>query len=394
MSWSIPSVPPSQRPEAIKLYIWLPIFVVIMGIGAAAVLLFWPQDRSTHTPKFWLLLVGAPASVCAVLFGMMLTRWERQQIVAEESEREAARLAALWRAWARHHLGVVRAVAFLPTVQTAEQLVAGEVAMPVNLQRSVGFYWGEKDKADIRRDRFLGLVVDRFADDLANVRSLEVVLILDGTSQAGAAQWKAESGRLLAEALPGIACDIRVADATSCVARLEANLGQDQMPAQLIVAAQIWADAGENTFSEGGAAILLSPRTAGRSVSGVQLEELAGRICRPMTSQTSAMADDVSTMLNMQVAPDSLQQVWSSGLNRACSTAMLSALSTGGADSPTVVQLENALGVPGPVSGWMALALALEAARHGKAHQLVAWQESDAERVHLCVVAPVQPGGA
>lgn len=139
MPWPIPDVAAIARPQPIRIGRWMLVFVAVMGLGAGATLLLWPQGRPTNEVGFWLFLIGLPLTVFALVFGLRLTKWERGQLLAEESEQECRRLDLLWRNWARRDLSVVRAQAFLPIGPAPGELAAAGAHLPVNALRSVGF---------------------------------------------------------------------------------------------------------------------------------------------------------------------------------------------------------------------------------------------------------------
>lgn len=364
-----------------------------MVAGVGAVLLLWPPERPTDALAFWLLLTGAPICAFGLLFGVRLAQWEREQLIAEEGGREAARLTQLWKAWAGRHLTVHRAVAFLPIAETPGQLVAGGADLPAHVQRTIGFRWRNADNADARRETLLGLVADRFADALAGLRSVEVVLIIDHAARLQEARWTADAKRLLEAAIPGCTASVRRIDAADGIGWMEAHVDAHRKTVQLVVAAQLWADEGEHAFSEGAAAMLVGPAAETGTLRPASQEQAAGRLLRPATWSPAGPIDDVTMMLDMQVKPSPLARIWATGLSRDASAALLMAVGTPTQDRVEAFQLDDVLGVPGPVSGWIALAIALEAGVQVQAHQLVAWQEAGGDSAHMCVVVPEKSQG-
>ena len=61
-----------------------------------------------------------------------------------------------------------------------------------------------------------------------------------------------------------------------------------------------------------------------------------------------------------------------------------------GRDRPTEVQVDDVLGLPGPVSGWVALGIALETEGPEHGPRLVVWREPNGDVVLMCAVSPVQ----
>lgn len=395
MPWPIPDVTAITRPQPIGIGSWLLVLVAVMGLGAGATLLLWPQGRPTNEVGFWLLLIGLPLSVFALMFGLRLTKWERGQLVAEESEQECRRLDLLWRDWASRDLSVVRAQAFLPIGTEPGELATAGANLPVNALRPIGFPWAGETKADSRYTTLLDLIVDRFADVLAELQSVEVRLVLDDVSLAQEAQWSAKAKHLLEAAVPGVSVDIHDAGShpTDCLEWMEEGFDVDEAPARLVIAAQIWPDTGKRVFSEGAAALLLKPRTAGRRNRAAHRCIAAAHLLRPMTSSSGTIAADMRQMQGMQGRPGVLPRVWLSGCTQQDRAALLTVLCSSGEDKPAVLPLDDVMGFPGPVSGWIALAIALETAARDSEDQLVAWHTPGSDRTHLCVAVPSKPGG-
>ncbi|WP_438893883.1 hypothetical protein, partial [Bacillus cereus group sp. BC4] len=83
-------LPSSEPPKSIDWRIWSLIFVAVFGLGSATVVLLWPQGRTTHTVMFWMLVIGVPLCLFAVMFGAKLNDWEQRQLEHEERIRENA----------------------------------------------------------------------------------------------------------------------------------------------------------------------------------------------------------------------------------------------------------------------------------------------------------------
>jgi hypothetical protein len=70
MPWPIPELTPSEPPKPIDWRVWSLVFLAAFGLGAAAVVFFWPQGRTTDTVMFWTLVAGVPICLLAILFGV------------------------------------------------------------------------------------------------------------------------------------------------------------------------------------------------------------------------------------------------------------------------------------------------------------------------------------
>ncbi|WP_228939399.1 hypothetical protein [Paraburkholderia saeva] len=136
-------------------------------------------------------------------------------------------------------------------------------------------------------------------------------------------------------------------------------------------------DEQEHEFSEGAAAFLITPGAA-----------QAGFIFRPMTSTRDTLGIGLSQIKEYQVPPERLALAWFTRCEEGESTAIRSAVTTDPKDSTVERLLDKSLGLPGPASGWIALAIAMDA-MHGAGPQLVAWREPESESLYLCTVSPL-----
>jgi hypothetical protein len=355
--------------------------------------MLWPRNQSTQTMTFWVLLIGAPACACGVLFGWRLNRWEQEQLSAEESEREIERVGSLWRDWCRHALPVDHAAGFLPQAVDAGSIGDHDVALPVNANRAEGFDWAKNKTGAQRRSALLGRIAARFEGRLTGFREIALTLVLDDVSLADESTWKTEARRIFEEAVPGVDFNVDVAMAADCAEWIEQYIDVDELPARLIVAAQVWSGEGHHDFSEGAAAILFGSRTAGSGRSGTSAAPAAGYLLRPMTTGDETLKADLSQLVKMQVMPDRLTHIWFTGCGDAFEVATSASLSS--PETKVVDGLVDSLaGLPGPVSGWIALSLALEAGKSIPYPQLVVCRQKGRDQTRLCVVVPAEFEGS
>ncbi|APR35971.1 hypothetical protein BTO02_11685 [Paraburkholderia sp. SOS3] len=387
MSWPIPTLATIERPQPVSARVWLPALLVVAAATAAAVLTMWPHDRSTHTTAFWALLIGAPVCACGLLFGWRLNAWEQQQLIAEESEREKQRLESLWRDWCRRCLPVVHAAAFLPRSIDAASLRDRDAMLPVNTNRATGFDWAKGKTAAERRSALLARIAARFEDRLSACREFTLTLILDEASLAEEAAWQAEARRMFERTVPGVEFEVDMATATDCAEWIEQYIDVDELPARLIVAAQLWSGDGGQAFSEGAAAILFGSRANGYGREGAPIAPAAGYVLRPMTTGDETLKADLAQLMEMQLTTERLTHVWFTGCGDAFEVATTASLSS--PETRIVERLvDSFIGLPGPVSGWIALSLALEAGESIRDSQLIACRQAGAQPARLCVVAP------
>jgi hypothetical protein len=378
MSWPIPVFTKIDYPKPISLRIWLPTLAIIGASAAGAVLMLWPHGKPTNTLVFWATLVGAPLVACALTFGFKLDHWEDEQTDAEELEQEQQRLRGMWREWTRRHLSIVDVAVFPASTNEVDKFVNAKVDIPTNSGRSVTFDWAKGRAIAFRRTRLLHLIAVRFANVLQIRKEVIVTLMLADTSPAHAEAWSQRVTRVFAFLAPQTRFHVEVQSAKDGVQWITRQVDLVDTATRLVIAAQLWTDDDEeHEFSEGVAAFLIEP-----GVSHL------GSIFRPMTTARDTLETGLAQIKNYQVPPERLALAWFTRCEEEESTAIRSALTQDPKDSAVERLLDKFLGSPGPASGWIALAIAMEAMR-GAGPQLVAWREPESEALHLCTVSPL-----
>ncbi len=380
MSWPIPDFKKVEYPEPISVRFWLPALVALALAAVAAVLFFWPQGKPTNTYQFWCTLVGAPFITCLLTFGYRVDRWEKDQTNAEETERNQVRLKTMWRGWTRRHLCVIEAAAFPAATSEIACFAEAKDDLPTNNGRSVTFDWTKDRGTAFRCARLLHLIARRFADKLRLHKEVFVTLMLDDASLAHDQDWTAQLLRIFTRLIPQTTFHVDVQSAKNGVDWITRHVDLVDSATRLVIAAQLWADdedKQQHEFSEGAAAFLTSPDAA-----------QAGFIFRPMTSPRDTLQIGLSQIKDYQITAERLELAWFTRCEEAESTAIRSALTAGANDSADERLLDKSLGLPGPASGWIALAIAMEAMR-GSGPQLVGWREPASESLYLCTLSPL-----
>ncbi|RAR50066.1 hypothetical protein C7401_14358 [Paraburkholderia unamae] len=109
---------------------------------------------------------------------------------------------------------------------------------------------------------------------------------------------------------------------------------------------------------------------------------------RPMISSNAALNLGLSQIYEYQMSRDQHRQIWFTGGHDDESTAIRMGLPLDSTDMPPDRLLDTPLGNPGPSSGWIALAIAMEAMREA-GPQLIGWREPNSESLYLCTVSPL-----
>lgn len=378
MTWPIPVFTKIEYPKPISLRVWLPTLVIIASCAAAAVLLLWPHGKPTNTLQFWCMLLGAPLVACALAFGIRLNDWEDDQTDAEEAETEQDRLREMWREWSRRNLHVIDAAAFPAATDEIAEFSGSKIDLPSHKERNVAFPWAKGRAPAFRRTRLLRLVAVRFAHALRTRKEVIVTLMLDAPSLGQARAWTECATRVLSGFAPGVRFRFEAQSATDGAQWITQLVDRIDPATRLVIAAQIWADKeDEHKFSEGAAAFLIEPDTS-----------KAGSIMRPMTTTRDELETGLIQIKEYQTPSERPALAWFTRCEEGESTAIRSALTADPNDSAVERLLDKSLGLPGPASGWIALAIAMEAMRGG-GPQLVAWREPESESLYLCTISPL-----
>jgi hypothetical protein len=378
MSWPIPVFTKIEYPKPISWRLWLPTLVAIAAGAVGAVLMLWPHGKSTHTLQFWAALIGAPLVACALAFGFRRDQWEDEQTDAEEAEKEQKRLRGMWQEWTRRHLCVVDVAAFPAATNEIAKFANAKINLPVNSGRSVTFDWLKGRTLAFRRTRLLHLVARRFVDTLRDRREVVVTLVLDVATPEHIDAWIRRATRVFSFVAPQTKFHVEVQTTKDGVQWLTQQVDLVDTATRLVIATQIWVGKEEKReFSDGAAAFLIAP-------DAPQL----GAIFRPMTTTRDALEIALGQIKDYQASTERMAFAWFTRCEEGESIGIRSALTQDPKDSAVERLLDRFLGLPGPASGWIALATAMEAMRGG-GPQLVAWREPESESLHLCTVSPL-----
>jgi hypothetical protein len=379
MSWPLPIFSKIEYPTPISVRLWLPMLTAIALATIGAVLLLWPPDKSTHTFQFWSTLFGTPLVVCALMFGLRLNIFEDERVDAEEAQVEQQRLGRLWRDWTRRHLPIVDVVAFPAGENETIRFADIKIALQRNNERSLTFEWVKNGHgAAFRRTRLLHLIARRFSAVLRGYREIFVTLMLDDESLKDADAWMGRTKLIFRSIVPGSTFHVEAKSAREGARWITQQIDRIDSTARLVIAAQLWSsEVGEHKFSEGAAAFLV-----GHGVANV------GSIYRPMVCAGDALDTGLAQIKDIQMSPEQLKHVWTSGCEYDESTAIRSTLTSDPKDMPLERVLDDFLGNPGPASGWIALAIAMESTR-GAGPQIVVWRDAESAPLHLCTISPL-----
>ncbi len=258
-----------------------------------------------------------------------------------------------------------------------------DAVLPVNIGRAQKLDWLPAEKEGERMQTLLDLVTDRFAGEMVGLRALEVLLLLDEVSLVQREQWESAARKTFS--CGGRRVSVSTLPASAGLANLESRLTQDTGPAQLLIAFQLRHGAIEAPYSEGGAAILLRPIVKPDPIREPEIVIGGADILRPMISSAAELQVDFKQMQEWQGAGNHTEHLWSAGLNEAAQADMGGRLPM---KCESYRDMDRCLGLAGPATSWITLALALDIGMRTGKRQFVAATETGTRTVR-CIVSPL-----
>jgi len=374
MPWPIPVLRPRPEPTPLRWRNWLATFVLVMTVGAALVLLLWPHDQSTQSGKFWILLFGAPAVVFMGMFGARLTYYEHAKLEQDVWAEKRELLDNEWAQWGRRCLRIQASCVFSSAGGQIDQWVQKDRELPVNLGRSLTLGWSFAYSAEQWVTHLLELVIERLGEHIERIKDLLVVEILvDPGTFAALRDTAFDSAKTLDGILVKRAIKLPLTVkmlSESGLERLYHCVDQHFTAPLLLIAGQRATDA--NSYSEGAVSLLI-----GTTDHRAPTAESHVRVYRPMLSNVEALYADLGQVRRIQGGADNDADIWDTGLDKhALGTIRKASSDAGGghvANERDTLEnnLDEVAGLAGPLSGWVALGLAIQAATRRQRSQLV-----------------------
>lgn len=277
-------------------------------------------------------------------------------------------LREAWTQWSQRHHVATHAVVLAPVASDLRAWFDPDTPLPVNLGRSLSLKWTEALTAEQWVDTLLARVAEAMAPSLRTLRgALTVQVMLDAaTGQALGPAW--EGGTRLAAALAGHGIDSPLTLHVQTEPSLhEWNAWVDrpfETPV-LLIAAQRAADPDAPAFSEGAMAMLFA-------ATNTRPPKTASGVCvyRPMACTADTLASDLAEVRRVQ-GPNATH-IWPTGVEARMQGGWL-VQEADDADAPIWrgQKMDEVFGLPGPLSAWIALGMAVQAAALLRRGQLV-----------------------
>lgn len=300
-----------------------------------------------ETLDIWWVSLTAPG---AWLFLLCVRGWLLQRELDRHLflQREAERAQQQWEDWSERYLAVLGSCVLLPDRLTAGCLY-GNMPQAVGLARRISYLPHQPGVTEL-----LLRSIEPSIQQLTNTLPLHVTLIVDDSSLRPIAAFT--------EAWKTIFPDRDLPDKISVTDTLplhfaEARLSQPELTVDLILVMQ---QRGGEAYSDGLAALLLT------SDDVAQKHHLShtARLLRPMSLEISTLCTELALFLDTQTAARRTERVFCDSAGWYSHFADL--LTTGAAYQTSwkvgeIAVLEKWVGIPGPASAWLLIALAADA---------------------------------
>ncbi|MDE1180312.1 hypothetical protein [Paraburkholderia sp.] len=367
--------------------------LVLVGANAAVVLTTWPKEQSTHVMWFWIKLIGVPIGIFTLLIGMRIRRWTSQRVIAEESEREKGRIQALWKSWCCRSVSVSSAFALLPIDISAVELAESSLDHPVSRQQSLTFQWAHHMSFDAKRGRIAQRLTERLASGVVGERYLQIALVIDATSSSDEAAWKSVMDRALKTAAPELKFNIIGGRPRESATWVESIIDSDSpsgCDACAVIAVQLQPD-DTRVIADDQDELLASSECAAVIIfGGKDPAKARASLHRPLSFDGDSVARNLIQLRNTQLTANNPSHIWLTGCDDAFSFDVLQVFNGDAHRGLIERDIDHLIGLPGPVSHWIALAIAIENAAQATTSQIVAWRETSTSQYHVCVVAPAE----
>ena len=386
---------PPEPPGAI---VWLIAFIVCILVGVVSTLLTWPTTEPTGSPWFWIRLLVIPALAWCLAFGLRLHYYDEEtaKLRAENEALQQDRATALQ--FASEPLAVLACtyLCALGDSDAAGNVVRGKTALVAEVPHSGGEAIrhtalskdeGESGRYNVCFTELLKLISERLAAVPRNLPLNVRLQLPSGVDQTVLLDiwqtcWQKSQLR---------PAHVSLLSADQGLLALDEWLDIRGGPAlekyTLFVSAQLH-DTPPEKSAEAAVALLLgwAPLAERHGAKPLAL------LHRPVETETASLNDSIATALLWgRTTTSQVDDLWQAGLESQDKSALVrsaSDLSLGVSktnDLCGIHDVDIALGHAGAVSGWLAVAFAVEHARQIDKPQLVAWRE---QSLRIAVAQP------
>ncbi|WP_075583563.1 hypothetical protein [Caballeronia zhejiangensis] len=383
MKWPVPDAVEQELQKPPSGWFYAGLYVLIELIAVALTIWKWPKGQTTMSEKFLLDIVIAPALLTIALCCMLHSKffedlWRRSRWWNLLRTIHFAN----WQHWARAHLVLIDSVVLTAEKDLAARMLGLEPSPPINPKKALQIGGVDASVGESRQEQVMERLLTHLTDAIKKVTrngKLEVLLHASDESQKLLLE---RSWRKLD--LPGQP-EILWLPLGADVPLLDAWFNEQVSDYQLVIALQLHERDEAGTFSEAGVAVLITtPKVFARA------KDLKASACilRAIYAEPETAGAALTTLLRAEQAPQKkIRHLWFSNLEKQMKNATAGAAR----DADLSVQeqdLDRALGLPGPVTGWLIQALAAEMVKQSQGAQLVVTPRRGGAALNLVSVAP------
>lgn len=384
--WRIPTVQKLEETSAPPA--WVPLVLVLICVIAGAV--FAVLDWKPGTPVSGKLAVNA--LLIPALFGGFVSAvfYIHPEFWAMKVEWWNARVAQHylnWRYWSQWNLAIIDSVVITPEVDLAERMLGLEGKPPENAGATMTLDIAQSAETSRVEALIEQLVTPLFAQ-LERLQGNEPVSVILSAPSDGYLETLLNT--LTRLAMPRLhASNLKFVASDQVGPLIDAFVngkewewqGERKRPfeACLVVAFQLHEDDSAPSFTEAGVAMVM----ASMEVTNRYKFRPKARWFRPVTTTLDSLADRLEALLSAAPTPvEKLRHVWMSGLSKLGRNNVNGVL--GDIEREwSRHELDQAIGLPGPVNPWLMQALAAQMVTYGQGPQLVFAPANDGVMVNL-----------
>jgi uncharacterized protein with PQ loop repeat len=388
-TWRVPNVPEEKHIEPPSIWIAVFAFVVVLIAGFIITILNWKQGDSIVSAKFFGFALGLPLLVWGALCGLLYLPSEDWNDRADLWNFLCTDNFNNWRAWSQWNLRILDTVTLTPEVELAERVLGLEGSAPMNKGKVLSLQAEGDVIVDTKLEDVLTQLVTPFVGPLQRFTGKRTVHIaLQSTQDAHLAVLRTvlqkleiahehiALSRYTMKDVPGIL------DEWMENQKVRYDYGYRErkiMPDLCLMLACQFNEDGAPTVSEAAFGLLFG---SWQMLEDTKLKVKA-RLFRSIPTTTDEIAAALKTLQTAEPTPlKRLRNLWVSKLAKR-DGHIVRAIAKDSEPALTLIDLDEALGVPGPASPLLLQALAAQTVQFGQGPQLVAMPDAEGLRLNL-----------